>query len=177
MCIRDRVTGESSVTLTAILSAITVNAKSDSSCGCLGGDTDSNANDDAQITTRVVGGKDAVITTSKLYVNSLAPSVAVTRDRRRSGGLFDGGSRGGSETKGVKRHIDWESTTILLGEPNPLLHIAADGTVTALRNVTGTGGNGNPLTLGGNVGTGTIVVDDIVYDTGGTVLFLSLIHI
>ncbi|MFZ1411071.1 MAG: hypothetical protein WAS07_06420, partial [Micropruina sp.] len=168
-----QVTGDASVTFTATFSKIKVNAVSDSSCSCLGGDTDSEANDDAQVTTKVTGVKDALIRTALLYVNSLAPDVSVTRDRRKSGGLFDGGSRGGSETKDVKRHIDWESTTILLGEPNPKLHIAADGTVTELRNITGTGGNGNPLTLGQNVGTGLIIVDDIEYNSGGNVFFTA----
>ncbi|MGH3371602.1 MAG: hypothetical protein ACRDPR_16545, partial [Nocardioidaceae bacterium] len=166
-----QITGHSLVKLAAEQSRLEVTAHSSADCSCLGGDTDSNATDDAQTVSRVVGEKDAFFRTADLQVFSLANNITISRTRDKDGGAFDGGSRGGDETKDVRLEIDWESTAILLGEPNPEIEIDASGTVVKLVNITGYDGAGSPLVVGGTVGAGDITLDDIIYDQGGNVLF------
>ena len=63
-----QLTGTSLVKLTAEQSKLEVTAHSSADCDCLGGDTDSNATDDAQTTSRITGQKDAFIWTADLKV-------------------------------------------------------------------------------------------------------------
>ena len=121
------ITAQVNTTIEASLSKLVVYAKSDAKCSCAGGSTDSNATDISNAKAKVIGEQDAFIWTSNLYVNVLGNDPSITRTRNRSGAWLDGGGKGGSETKNVRRHIDWESTTIILGEPNPSIHIDPNG--------------------------------------------------
>ena len=113
--------------------------KARSSCSCLGGDTDSRAYVIVDTLSLVTGAKDAMLRTALLNVRATAPdsSTSIVRDSDQSGGAFDGGGDGdgNSETNAankVDRHIDWEATTILLGEPNFDVDVVVEGDAIAL---------------------------------------------
>lgn len=162
------------VTITADQKQI-IHAKALARCDCFAGGKDADATASANGTSLVTGVKDAFITTAELNVFALATGTSVTDDAATGGGFIVFGGGDGSSDNNIKRHIDWESTTILLGEPNPSIHIEADGTISELKNITGVDGQGSSLvdlfTNGTPVGTGRIVLDDIVYDQGSFVLF------
>jgi hypothetical protein len=152
-----------------------LHAKANARCDCFAGAKDSTAISKAQNTSLVTGEKDAFITTARLEVHALSTDSKITERATTGGGFIVFGGGDGSADNNIDRHIDWESTTILLGEPNPSIHIEADGTISKLVNVTGVDGQGNSLVTlfqnGTPVGSGRIVLDDIVYDTGSSVLF------
>ncbi|HZI45069.1 MAG TPA: hypothetical protein VFD53_07610, partial [Ilumatobacter sp.] len=152
-----------------------LHAKANARCDCFAGGKDSNADAKAENTSLVTGVKDAFITTASLTVFAKSTGSAVTHSATTGGGFIVFGGGDGSSPNNIDRHIDWESTTILLGEPNPSIHIESNGVISELVNVTGVDGQGNSLVTlfenGTPVGTGRIILDDIIYDQGSHVLF------
>ena len=140
--------GTQSIWIEATQSLMRASARPAPSCTCLGGDTDSRVYVIVDTLSLVTGVKDAMLRTARLDVRSTAPDSTTTidRDSSQSGGAFDGGGSGDgaseSNSPNVDRDIDWESTTILLGEPNPKIHIDDQGIVVELVNITGLLGNG-----------------------------------
>ncbi|HEX6131915.1 MAG TPA: hypothetical protein VF044_09290, partial [Actinomycetota bacterium] len=171
-----QIDGTESIWIEATQSKMRAYGKAYSSCSCLGGDTDARVYVIVDTLSLVTGAKDAMLRTALLNVRSTSPggTTTVTRNSSRSGGAFDGGNSGDGESSSnspnVDRDIDWEATTILLGEPNPKIHIDGTGLVVELINITGHSANG-ALALGGTV-AGDIVLDDIVYDAPSNVFFL-----
>ena len=166
-----KITGYQSVIITADQMQ-NIDAKANARCDCFAGGKSSTANSSANGTSIVTGQKDAFITTADLRVYALATGSSVTHSATTGGGFIVFGGGDGSSPNNIKRHIDWESTTILLGEPNPEIEIDANGKVVTLTNVTGMGPNGAALVQGQTVvGSGAIVLDDIVYDENAAVLF------
>ena len=88
--------------------------------------------------------KDAFITTADLQVFAKATGTRSRDDATTGGGFIVFGGGDGSSTNNIKRHIDWESTTIMLGEPNPTIEIDANGKVVELVNITGHDGERRP---------------------------------
>jgi hypothetical protein len=149
-----------------------VYAESTARCDCFAGGKNADANATASNTSLVTGVKDAFITTASLTVYAKATGSTVRNNPSTGGGFIVFGGSGGSANNNIKRHIDWESTTILLGEPNPEIEIDATGKVVTLTNVTGIGPNGVVLAEGATIGgSGAIVLDDIIYDESSFVLF------
>jgi hypothetical protein len=166
-----KITGTESVSITADQKQ-TVFAKAVSRCDCFAGSKNANANASATGTSLVTGQKDAFIWTADLKVFAKATGTSVTRNASTGGGFIVFGGSGGGATYDIKRHIDWESTVIMLGEPNPEIEIDESGKVVTLVNITGVDGNGGALVLNNHVGgSGPIVLDDIVYDSTTRVLF------
>ena len=175
-----QVDGTQSIWIEAGQSLLRAYGKAYSSCSCLGGDTDSRVYVIVDTLSLVTGVKDSMLRTALLNVRATAPdnTTSVVRDSSQSGGAFDGGGSGDgsgeSNSPNVDRDIYWESTTILLGEPNPKIRINSSGIVTELVNITGTysANGGGSLALGSNVGSGgLIVLDDIIYDAASNVFF------
>ena len=119
-----------------------------------------------------------MLRTARLDVRATAPDATTTivrdsqperrrfrrrRQRRRQQRVSHGN---------VNRYIDWESTTILLGEPNPTIHIDADGIVVELINITGHSANG-AAGARRHRRRGDIVLDDIIYDTRRNAFFFA----
>jgi hypothetical protein len=170
------ITGEQSVILKAD-QLQTIHAKANARCDCFAGGKSSTANSSANGTSIVTGEMDAFVTTAKLEVYALATGSKVTDKATTGGGFIVFGGGSGNSPNNIKRHIYWESTAIMLGEPNPELEIDAAGNVVTLINVDGTDGQGTSLQdhfdNGTSVGAGTIELDDIIYDTASSVLFQS----
>ena len=170
-----QVDGTESIWIEASQSKMRAVGKARSDCSCLGGDTDSRVYVIVDTLSLVTGAKDAMLRTALLNVRATSPDATTTvvRDSSQDGGAFDGGGSGDgaseSDDPNVDRDIDWEATTILLGEPNPKIHIDQNGVVVELVNITGHSDNG-ALALGGTV-AGDIVLDDILYDAPSNVFF------
>ena len=71
----------------------------------------------------MTGAKDAFITTADLKVYALATGSKANVSATTGGGFIVFGGGSGNGNNNLKRYIDWESTTILLGEPNPEIEI------------------------------------------------------
>src|SRR2546423_7111084 len=106
-------------------------ADPDAACHCFGGNGTANSTGDLTATALVFGENDSFLKTASLTVSTNAFGPDPSRPQNAHGGVFvdhNGGSHGASS---ATRRIYWESTVILLGEPNPVLTIDASGTITA----------------------------------------------
>src|SRR5262249_15696749 len=120
---------------------------------------------------KVGGENDSVIKTSDLTVDA---NQYITRfDQRRNphGGAFVSHDRGGATHENAKREIFWESTVIMLGEPNPELTVDENGKITKLVNVSVKDENGTSYGLGDTIQGNRIEVGDIQYDSSGVARF------
>ncbi|GAB3043216.1 hypothetical protein GCM10027052_26710 [Parafrigoribacterium mesophilum] len=148
-------------------------ADANANCGCGGGDTDARADVTATTTSSVVGADESIVRTAGLHVAAYQYFSNLYVHAHRSGGLFDFGSSDANLTYQPARDILWESTTYLLGEPNPILIVDASGRIIAKTdNVTVRATQfGTPLGIGDVVGGDTIWVDPILYDQKPEALF------
>jgi len=135
----------------------------------VGGDTDSRATIDVATESKVIGRDESIIRTARLDVDALAFIDRYDRRPTRDGALFDSGNTSQNGTPTFQREIFWETTVKMLGEPNPILRVAEDGTILELQNVTILGGTFN---VGDNVG-GDFALADIIYDTTGSAEFVG----
>ena len=144
-------------------------------CSCGFGDGEALAKIDYNSMSRITGRDETIIRTAYLWGqtdNSTGWSYYVSA----TSGL--GFPEADSEIDlQRKRQIFWESTVILLGEPNPLLTIDANGTIVAkTRNVyvraynPGSNSYSGLLGVGDTIGAGNwIVVGDLLYDEEGKI--------
>ena len=158
-----------------------LHATAHANCDCGGGDTDATAKLDYNSTARVVGRDTSIIRTAYLWLEAFQDPVNdhYTRSADSDGGLLDGGSESSPGSTNRFRSFHWESTVILLGEPNPVLVIDSTGTIAnKTRNVQVRAYNPVTHTYSGLLGVGDqipvnqwIVVGDLLYDETGFVHF------
>ncbi|WP_367889442.1 hypothetical protein [Humibacter ginsenosidimutans] len=166
-----KIVGYESVTLTAEHQNIQLIAHSNANCGCLGGDTDSDATNNYQSTSNVTADAGAIIRTAALDVEALQNELGWTWQRDRSGAAFDGGGRGGSDTNNAVRSIVWNAD-VYLHAPDPQLVVDTTGKITKLYGVTVKDDLGNTYSLGSVIPSGRIIeVQNIVNTGGATVVF------
>src|SRR6185295_13675731 len=123
---------------------------------------------------------ESTIRTALLNVNVIDTFVASNhRATGDAGGVFIGPADDQEQRNNpvLGRDIFWEAHVILLGEPNPVLEIAADGTITKLSNIKFLGVNAGK-TIGDqlvpyNVTHYQAILDDIVYDEAGEANFFA----
>ena len=170
------ITGNSRVVLDAKLPNVDVYANPRSTCDCLGGDTDARANVDYQTTSKITSRKGATITTASLLVEAQQYVDRYDRDPSHDGGLFDDGDDESNGDYQPLRRIFFESTVIMLGEPNPELEVDASGKITKITNVVVHDENGNVYDdddAGAQIQGGRIIVQDIVFDDGADAHFFA----
>ena len=158
-----------------------LHATAHANCDCGGGDTDATAKLDYNSTARVVGRDTSIIRTAYLWLEAFQDpdNDHYTRSADSDGGLLDGGSESSPGSTNRFRSFHWESTVILLGEPNPVLVIDSTGTIAdKTRNVQVRAYNPVTHTYSGLLGVGDqipvnqwIVVGDLLYDETGYVHF------
>jgi LPXTG-motif cell wall-anchored protein len=166
-----KIVGFESVTLTAEHSGTQFVAHSDASCGCFGGDTDSNATNNYTSDSNVTADETAIIRTGALDVEALQIEGGWTWDRDRDGAVFDGGGKGGGVSNSAHRTIVWNAT-VYLHAPDPQLIVDSTGTITKLYGVVVKDDLGTTYTLGSTIPVGrTIEVQDIANTGGATVVF------
>ncbi|HZM79421.1 MAG TPA: hypothetical protein VFC19_27135, partial [Candidatus Limnocylindrales bacterium] len=139
-------------------------ARSDASCSCGGGDTDSHALITYDTRTQVTGRAGAAITTSDLSVSS---TQAVTRFQRipaKDEAFFDSGGSGVGGSYTPNRYIFWEATVNLLGEANPELEIDRTGRIVKMVNIAARDETGVSYRLGQIIAGNQIRVQPIAYD-------------
>src|SRR5262249_13206319 len=111
------------------------------------------------------------IKTADLTVDANQYINQFSRERNPHGGAFVSHDRGGDVNRDARRQIYWESTVIMLGEPNPELTVDATGKITKLVNVTVKDENGVSYGLGATIAGQRIEVGDIQYDSSGVARF------
>jgi Ca2+-binding RTX toxin-like protein len=164
----EQLVGNQSVLIQAVTRNISLTADSDAAAFVFAGSATARSNAGFETRAKVRGQDEAFIRTADLTVNATQSITKYDRLNRAHGGLFVGHytPRGGIVSP--ERHIFWEATTIMLGEPNPELIVDSTGKVVKLVNVQLVGGFG----LGSTYASGTdIVVADIDYDQGANVRF------
>src|SRR5262249_41953338 len=158
------------VTVEAIYLETRNYARSDADLDAAGGDTDSHADVNVDTRAKVEGHNLALLRTAELEVSALQQKFSSDSSAARGGAFIDtGGSSQSDGPKNARREIFWESTTKMLGEPNPELEVDADGKIVKMTNVTLATGE----TIGDTIMGGEINVNDLVYDKTAKVLFKS----
>ncbi len=165
--------GNTAVWLRSEYQDIRLRASTDADCSCFAGDTNSDSYLDAQAVAKVSGENESFIKTSDLTVDANQYVNQFDRPEHAHGGAFVGHGECDSscENKDARRQIYWETTVIMLGEPNPELTVDASGTITKLVNVTVTDENGVSYGLGQTIQGNRIEVGDIQYDSSGVARF------
>ena len=151
--------------LAAENTALAMNAHSESSCGCFGGDTDSNATVDYQGNANVTAARGALLQTAHLAVATTQSNPGIVRNRDKRGGTFDSGSRGGYENNSGNRPIVWNAD-VVLHAGDPQLLIDRDGTILKAYNVAVTSG-GVTRNVGDVIPAGQSVVVAAIANIGG----------
>ncbi|MBL8482687.1 MAG: hypothetical protein JNJ60_10850, partial [Rhodocyclaceae bacterium] len=128
---------------------------------------------------KIEGFWESTIKTALLNVNVINPFVASNhRATGDAGGVFIGPADDQPQRHDpvLGRDIFWEAHVILLGEPNPILEIDADGYITKLSNISFLGANAGK-TVGQQLvpynGNYQVILDDIVYDEAGEANFFA----
>jgi len=169
------ITGNESILVQAVYSQTNNYAKAKSRLYAIGGSTRANATNEVTNDVKIEGHWEAVLRTADLDVNAL--DLNISNDRSRSpGGFYIGPARrGGDESTTLTRDIFWEAHVILLGEPNPYLHIDKDGVIRSLSNIEFLGVNDGKTvnqSLGYiDVNNKQVVLDDIIFDQAGDATF------
>ena len=132
-----RITGVDKVDVVATQRELNTAASARADTDGLGGDTDATASNTLTADTFVTSEVGAEITTRELLVKAFAPaSPTYSATARKLGGwVYDPGDELESRDLNMNRAIHFNSNVILPGA-SPLLNIAADGTVTASRDIT-----------------------------------------
>jgi len=176
------ITSSVGTALNAEYRGINIDAYAKAVCHCFGGRTSPTASADINTTAQVAGMSGSTITAADLTVTVNQLVDHYLRHTDRSGGFLDfGGSSSDGGAQNFNRYIFWESTVIMLGEPNPWLEVDSAGNITKLINVTVRDTMGhvfsddpfnNIHTVGQLTGT-QFSVDDILYNHGANARFLA----
>ncbi|MEE4314510.1 MAG: Calx-beta domain-containing protein [Desulfofustis sp.] len=151
-------------------------ARSKAKLYAIGGSTTSDATISVTNNAKIEGEWEAVLEAANVDVNALDSNFHNDRSRNATGVYIGPHHEGGSTSTSRHRDFFWESHVILLGEPNPELEIAADGSIAKLTNIEFLGVN-----AGKNVdqqlvaynGNNQVILDDIVYDQAGKLTFYA----
>src|SRR5262249_13010746 len=119
----EQIVGNTAVWLRSEYQNIDLRADTDADCSCFAGSTHSNSNLDANAVTKVAGENESFIKTADLTVDSNQYINRFDHPEHAHGGAFVGHDEDGDRHKEAKRQIYWESTVIMLGEPNPELTV------------------------------------------------------
>ena len=121
---------------------------------------------------RSSGATQSFIETADLTVDANQFFTRYEKSPYAHGGFLVGHHEPTPGGKDALRDIFWESTVIMLGEPNPELVIDATGKIVKIVNVIVTDENGTAYGLDSTIGAGhQIHVGDIQYDRGGLARF------
>ncbi len=164
------ITGNESVLLQAIYDHQDLYADPRAECSGLGGDTDSRANVDVETQAKVIGRNEAMIWTARLDVDAKQVVDQYDRSPSRDGAAFDSGENESNGDPDFRRHIYWEATVTMLGEPNPVLTIDESGKIVAKVNVELENGRQLGYTYGASE---DIEVLDIDYDESTSAEFFA----
>ena len=127
--------GNTAVWLHAVVVGVRLVADSDASCDCFAGDATARSNADWISVAKVAGQDESFIRTTDLTVETGQDWLAYARPNNAHGGAFVSHNEPEGGTAAPPRLIYWESTVIMLGEPNPVLVVDADGTIVEKVNV------------------------------------------
>src|SRR6266566_3993925 len=175
----DQIVGNDSVELRSEYRNVDLRALSDAACHCFAGAATSRSDADVSTLSLVSGEDESFLKTASLRVIANAFVTHYDKPRDAHGGAFVDHNEPSGGSNAPDRRIYWESTTTLLGEPNPVLTIDSSGQITEkTKNVQVR--YYDPvahtfsflLRVGDPVPAGMwIVVGDLLYDQGGDVTF------
>jgi hypothetical protein len=117
---------------------------SDADADCFAGDATATSNLFVHTVAKVAGQDESFLKTADLTVDANTYHVPFEYRRETDGGPFVDEDKEGDLTNNARRQIYWESTVIMLGEPNPTLVVDSTGKIVELVNVTVTD-NFDPL--------------------------------
>ncbi|HKJ56179.1 MAG TPA: hypothetical protein VJ978_09355, partial [Nitriliruptoraceae bacterium] len=168
----DQLVGNQAIWLRAEQRELSLLAKSRAGCRCFAGDTDATSETEVATTAKVSGRDGSFLKTADLTVDANQYVTRYTKDADAYGGAFVSHDEHYPGVYTPRRLVYWESTVIMLGEPNPILEVDAFGTITRLVNVVVTDDLGNAMGVDSTFGAGRqIVVGDIRYDQSSVARF------
>jgi hypothetical protein len=171
------ITADDRADLRALTRSYSLEVSATAKCSCGFGDGEALVDIDYDSMSRISGRDETIVRTAYLWGQT---DNAVSRKYyvKATGGI--GIPDADVEIDRTRRRmVFWESTVILLGEPNPVLKIASDGTIAAkTRNVyvkaynPATDTYSGLLDVGDQIPSGRwIVVGDLIYDETGKIHF------
>src|SRR6185295_13898493 len=181
----EQLVGNETIVLRSQYDGIDLKSDSDSACHCFAGDA--TARSDADIATQalIFGEDESFLKTADLLVTANQNVLHYDQPRDAHGGAFVDHHQPADGHNLLVRRIYWESTVLLLGEPNPVLIVDENRQITVITNnvyvkwfnpTTNTFSAGL-LGLGDIFPAGTwIVVGDLIYDESGHVRFEANDH-
>jgi hypothetical protein len=152
-------------------------AKSKARLYAIGGSTRANSTNEVTNDVKIEGHWESILRTADLDVNAIDTGVDNDRSRSPGGGYIGPRRRGGDSSTDLTRDIFWEAHVILLGEPNPYLHIDRNGVIQSLSNIDFLGVNAGK-TVGDTLdfisaSNKQVVLDDIIFDQAGKATFYA----
>jgi len=153
------ITGTDSVQLRARHEQQSLDARADARSTAAAGDTDAFANLEGQTPSWIYAESGALITTHNLLVQAIVDVVDVSVSADKHGALADIGKEESTWAYAPERRITFDADALILSKRDPVLVIAADGSVEEQVNVDYT-----------EFGT-HFQIDNIVNDEPGTVTF------
>ena len=151
-------------------------ARSKAKLYAIGGSTTSNSNISVVNNAKIEGEWEAVLKAANVDVNALDHNFHNDRSENATGVYIGPHHEDGTASTTRHRDFFWESHVILLGEPNPEIEIAADGSIAKLTNIEFLGVNAGKdigQQLVAYDGNNQVILDDIVYDQAGKLTFYA----
>ena len=167
-----QIIGNQAVWLQALYDNVNVSTSSDAACNCFAGDATARSDVYYDTLAKVTGRNESFIETADLTVDANQNRDRYDKHANAHGGAFVGHHEPRDGDFNAYRRIYWETTTIMLGEPNPVLVVDQNGKITKLVNVTVKDELGNSYALDSIIPVGReIHVGDIQYNSSGFVRF------
>ncbi len=168
-----KIVGYQTVDIVASHQAFMLISDARATCGCFGGDSDSDSNIVYNATSSVTAQPGVTIRTATLTVSALQDLPRWTNNPSRSGGFIDIGSANGSTSYRPVRSILWEAD-VILHAANPHLVVDDTGRIVKLYSVTVKDENGVTYGLGDVIPVGRVIhVQDIANTGGGSATFYA----
>ena len=131
-----QIIGNQAVWLQALYDNVNVSTSSDAACNCFAGDATARSDVYYDTLAKVTGRNESFIETADLTVDANQNRDRYDKHANAHGGAFVGHHEPRDGDFNAYRRIYWETTTIMLGEPNPVLVVDQNGKITKLVNVT-----------------------------------------
>ena len=163
--------GNTAVWLRSEYQDIRLRASTDADCSCFAGATDSDSYLDAPRSRRSAARTSRSSRPRTSRSTRTSTSTSSTGRQRATAARSSPTTSRQRRNKDARRQIYWETTVIMLGEPNPELTVDASGTDHEARQRHRQGRERRLLRLGETIQGNRIEVGDIQYDSSGVARF------